>query len=168
MNSAYPPPAPPESVTPRTNVMAVLSLVLALTWLCGVGSVAAIVIAQVAQRQIRESGGKENGEGLAKAGFVLGLVGVAAVALLAAAITAVTFLGTTSEEQVRDDSIDEMVAAGIDRDLAVCVTDGLIEEFGFDDAVELNEKVERQATTPSEDERMARIGRDCVLSVYGG
>ena len=58
----------------RTNGLAVASLVLGCVgWLlCGIGSVAALVLGLVARTQIRNSGGQEGGEGLALAGIILG------------------------------------------------------------------------------------------------
>lgn len=69
-------PGTHPSVAPRTNQMAVASLV------CGVGQVffwflagvPAIVFGHVARRQIRQTG--EAGSGMATAGLVMGYVGV--------------------------------------------------------------------------------------------
>ncbi len=57
------------------------SLILGLVgWLvCGVGSVLAIVLGAVALGQIRASAGREGGSGMAKAGIILGCVGLALV-----------------------------------------------------------------------------------------
>jgi Domain of unknown function (DUF4190)/DUF1707 SHOCT-like domain len=78
-------PGTHPSVAPRTNQMAVASLV------CGVGQVffwflagvPAIVFGHVARRQIRQTG--EAGSGMATAGLVMGYVGVLGpiIALLA-------------------------------------------------------------------------------------
>lgn len=47
-------------------------------WLpCGVGSLLAIVFGFVAKSQIRSSGGREGGDGMALAGIILGFVGIA-------------------------------------------------------------------------------------------
>jgi hypothetical protein len=61
---------------PRTNTMAILSLVLSLVS-CGVGSIAAVILGHMAKRQIAESGGMETGEGLATAGLIIGYIGLA-------------------------------------------------------------------------------------------
>jgi len=60
----------------RTNGMAVASLVLGIVgWaLCGIGSILAIILGVVARNQIRASGGREAGDGMAKAGIILGCV----------------------------------------------------------------------------------------------
>jgi Domain of unknown function (DUF4190) len=83
---APPPPPPgagypygygaPPYAQPRTNGLAIASLVLGLTgWLaCGVGSILAIVFGAVARGQIRASGGRDGGDGMAKAGIILGAV----------------------------------------------------------------------------------------------
>jgi Domain of unknown function (DUF4190) len=66
----------PSYGPPRTNGLAVASLVLGIVgWaLCGIGSILAIVLGLVARNQIRASGGQEGGDGMAKAGIVLGCV----------------------------------------------------------------------------------------------
>jgi hypothetical protein len=71
-------PAGPYAVAagPRTNTMAILSLVLSLVS-CGVGSIAAIILGHMAKKQIAESGGTETGEGLATAGLIIGYIGLA-------------------------------------------------------------------------------------------
>lgn len=67
-------PAPPE-----TSVLAISSLiasVLGLTVLPTVGSIIGLILGYVARREIRESQ-TLTGEGLAKAGIILGWIGVA-------------------------------------------------------------------------------------------
>lgn len=61
---------------------AVASLVLAIIWAFGVGSVAAIYIGWSARREIAASGGKEGGDTLAVAGIALGWIGVGVAVLL--------------------------------------------------------------------------------------
>jgi type II secretory pathway pseudopilin PulG len=60
----------------RTNGLAVASLVLSIVWLGGVGSLLAIIFGFQARRQIRESAGKQGGDGLAIAGLVIGIIGL--------------------------------------------------------------------------------------------
>ena len=69
----YPPPHP-GAWAPRTNGLAIASLVLGIVgWIpCGVGSIAAIIFGFVARTQIRDSRGTQTGEGMATAGIVLG------------------------------------------------------------------------------------------------
>jgi hypothetical protein len=98
-NPYAPPPYPQYSgpgfgygYAPRaTNGLAVASLVLGIIgWaLCGVGSILAIVFGAMARSQIRSSGGRETGDGMALAGIILGSIGVALViAYVAAALAA--------------------------------------------------------------------------------
>jgi hypothetical protein len=87
----YPPPYPPAYPPPygygygptSTNGLAIASLVLGLLgWaVCGLGSVIAVVLGFVARSQIRSSNGRQGGDGLARAGIVLGFVGIGLVIL---------------------------------------------------------------------------------------
>ncbi len=64
---------------PRTSGAAIASLVLGILGLCAIPlitSLAAILLGRRAQREIAESPGL-SGEGLAKAGVILGWIGVA-------------------------------------------------------------------------------------------
>ena len=61
----------------KTNGMAIASLVLSLVWVCGIGSILAIVFGFQAKGQIDRSGGAEEGRGLAIAGIVVGFLGLA-------------------------------------------------------------------------------------------
>ena len=72
--------APP----PRTNGLAVASLVcsLALIWLVGVGAVLAVIFGFTARSQIRRSGGAQQGRGLALAGILIGLAELALLVVL--------------------------------------------------------------------------------------
>ena len=77
---AYPPAAPAVAWSPENNGMAIASLVVAvagLTLCVGLFSPAAIPLGHIAQRQIRRSGGREQGAGLAVAGLVLGYLALA-------------------------------------------------------------------------------------------
>lgn len=79
---------------PRTNALAIASLVCALTGLalCGVPSIVGAILGHVARRQIKERG--EAGDGLALAGIICGwiifglmlLLGLGYVGLIAYAI----------------------------------------------------------------------------------
>ncbi|MDQ1435319.1 MAG: hypothetical protein QOF59_2135 [Actinomycetota bacterium] len=84
---SYPPPAaygqypvyPPPGLAPgSTNGLATAALVLgAVGWIpCGIGSLVAIVLGFIARTQIRESRGRQGGDGLALAGIILGFIGV--------------------------------------------------------------------------------------------
>ena len=67
-----------------TNGLAIASLVLGIVWIYWIGSILALVFGYVARRQIRESGGRQNGDGMAVAGIVLGWIGIATLALVIA------------------------------------------------------------------------------------
>ena len=88
---------PTYGVAPKTNGMAVASLVLGLVGLvaCGfVTGIPAIITGFMGRTRIRESNGAETGEGLATAGIITGFVGTFLTGLAILAILAVTFLGT--------------------------------------------------------------------------
>jgi hypothetical protein len=74
------PGAPAPSLyaeAPRTNGMAVASLVLGILWFWWIGSILALIFGYVGKSEIERSGGRQTGRGLAIAGIVLGWVGVA-------------------------------------------------------------------------------------------
>lgn len=75
---------PPQSAVgypPRTNGMAIASMVLGILWLYWIGSVLALVFGYIARRQIQESRGNQGGAGMATAGIVLGWIGVGILSL---------------------------------------------------------------------------------------
>jgi hypothetical protein len=67
-----------------TNMLAVASLVLAILWVFGLGSLLAVGLGYVAMRRIAASEGAQEGMTVAVAGVVLGLVGVGALVLFLA------------------------------------------------------------------------------------
>lgn len=75
------PPSPgPVYTSPPNSSMAIVSLVagiLGLTFFPVIGSIVAVITAPMAKKEIRESGGALGGEGLAKAGQILGWIGIA-------------------------------------------------------------------------------------------
>jgi len=71
-SSSYPP-----SYSPPTSSMAVVSLVagiLGLSLFPFVGSIVAVITGNMAKNEIRDSRGALGGEGLAKAGVILGWI----------------------------------------------------------------------------------------------
>jgi len=59
--------------------MAIASLIasiLGVTFVPTLGSIVGVILGYVARNQIRESGGAVGGEGLAKAGLIIGWVGI--------------------------------------------------------------------------------------------
>ncbi len=72
-----PPPPPPMMLAqPKTNGLAVASMVLGIVWVYWIGSVLALVFGYMAKNQIDQSHGQEGGRGMAIAGIVLGWIGV--------------------------------------------------------------------------------------------
>ena len=74
---AYTAPPYPAPVYASTNGLAVASLIAGFLWIGWLGSIAAVIMGHIALGQIKESGGREQGSGLAIAGLVLGYLGVA-------------------------------------------------------------------------------------------
>ena len=68
----------------ETNELALISLVLAIFWLFGFGSVAAIYLGARALREVAASGGRESGRAIAWAGIASGVFGLTSTALVAA------------------------------------------------------------------------------------
>jgi caspase domain-containing protein/uncharacterized protein DUF4190 len=73
-------PASGQGPRPGTNGLAVASLVLSLVWIYGIGSIAAILFARSAKKQIAKTG--QTGRALATAGAVIGWIGLALVGLI--------------------------------------------------------------------------------------
>jgi hypothetical protein len=67
---------------PRTNGLAVASMIVGIVWIWGVGSIVALVLGYSAKAQIDRSGGAETGRGMAIAGIVLGWIGIAGLFLV--------------------------------------------------------------------------------------
>jgi hypothetical protein len=67
-------PAPVQQQT--TSGSAIASLVLSIVWLAGIGSLLGIIFGFSARGDIRRSGGRTSGDGLAIAGIIIGLVGL--------------------------------------------------------------------------------------------
>jgi hypothetical protein len=80
-----PPPAPyayPPAPARETNGLAIASLTAGILWLGWFGSIAAVIFGHMALSQIRRSGGRESGKGMAVAGLVLGYLGVGTLLLI--------------------------------------------------------------------------------------
>ena len=100
MTDVTPPPAPQPSPTPyssaptgpKTNTLAIISLVLAFFI-----SLGAVITGHIALNQIKKTG--ENGRGLALAGLVLGYIGLVAslIVIVFAVIFPILVLGTTGD-----------------------------------------------------------------------
>lgn len=87
---SYQPSAPP------TNGLAIGSLVasiLGLTFVPAIGSIIGVILGYMAKRQIAESGGTVGGEGIAKAGIIIGWIGIGLTVLAVCLWVALTALG---------------------------------------------------------------------------
>lgn len=118
------PPAPPgyaatygdpsqPPLGPRgTNGMAIASLVVGIVWMCGIGSLLAVIFSRKAKKQISETG--EQGDGLATAGFVLGVIGLASVVLWLVFIVAIQVLGQNASTSFSrtGNAINQLVVLG--------------------------------------------------------
>jgi hypothetical protein len=80
--------APPgaDDAGAETNGLAIASLFLGIIWLFGAGSVLAILLGFRSLQQIRASNGAQGGRGIAITGIVVGVVGLASLAILGAFI----------------------------------------------------------------------------------
>ncbi len=102
--NAYPQPGPsgypqhgyPQQPQAGTNGMAIASMVMGILWLYWVGSALALVFGYMARKQIRESGGQQQGNGMATAGIVLGWIGVAVLIVLVALFIVAAVAGSSS------------------------------------------------------------------------
>jgi hypothetical protein len=63
---------------PKTNQKAIWSLVLGILGLvcCQVAGIPAVILGNMAKKEIAASGGAEGGAGMAQAGFILGIIGI--------------------------------------------------------------------------------------------
>jgi len=85
-------PPPPQPVTATTRVspngFAVASMVLGILWLYWIGSILALVFGYIAKSQIARDP-RQEGRGMAKAGLVLGWVGMGTLLLVIIVLSAV-------------------------------------------------------------------------------
>jgi len=75
--STYDPPPSYNYSQPQNSTMAIVSLVagiLGWTLIPMLGSIVAVVTGHMAKKEIRESGGRLGGDGLATAGLILGYI----------------------------------------------------------------------------------------------
>ena len=83
---------------PRTNPLAIASLVLGILWLWWVGSILAVIFGHIALSQIkkRPAGESDSGRGIAIAGVVLGWVGVTSAVAFILLFVVITATGHSS------------------------------------------------------------------------
>ena len=90
--SYYSPPA----TEPQSSGMAIASLVasiLGLTLFPTIGSIIGLILGYMARNQIRDSGGTMGGEGLARAGIIIGWVGIGLAVIFICIFIATLVLG---------------------------------------------------------------------------
>jgi hypothetical protein len=92
--------APGELQPASTSAKAIASLVLSVIYVCGLGSLAAIVLGHLARGEIRRSGGRVGGTGIASAGLVLGYIGLALTLVIGGALTVGAINDTARDTQV--------------------------------------------------------------------
>ena len=86
---APPPPARPNS---GLAIGSLIASILGVTFLPLIGSIIGVILGYMAKRQIEESMGELGGEGLAKAGIIVGFVGIG-LSVLAGCIILLAGLG---------------------------------------------------------------------------
>lgn len=117
------PPSPPglppsgPGVRSTTSALAITSLVLGIVWICGVGSIAGLVLGIIALRQIDQAPATApiEGKGMAIAGTVLGAIGT----ILLAVFLALAVVGAVAG----DDDISNYEFDIGDTDYADCLSD---------------------------------------------
>lgn len=77
-----PPALPPLPIASRTSGKAIGSLVCGIFWVCGLGSIAALLLGYLALKEIRRNPLQIVGKGMAISGIILGWLGVAGLAFL--------------------------------------------------------------------------------------
>jgi Domain of unknown function (DUF4190) len=81
--SGYPPYSYSYAELPKTNGLAVASLVCSFFfWIYGIGALVAIVFGFIARSQIRHSGGTQRGKGMALAGIIIGFASLVITAVV--------------------------------------------------------------------------------------
>src|SRR4029077_2403126 len=88
------PPLAGTSAVPTTSGLAIVSLLCGILFFIFPSAVAAIIFGHISRSDIRRSGGRKTGAGMALAGLILGYVGVAIIPiiLIVAAIAIPNFL----------------------------------------------------------------------------
>jgi hypothetical protein len=98
-------PSTPGSDKPPTSTMAIVSLVAGIaSWviLPFIAAIVAVITGNMAKKEIRESGGTVSGEGLAKAGVILGYVNLGLVLLGICLVITLVLLGPVIGEIFSD------------------------------------------------------------------
>ena len=93
--SYYTPPAAPQQPSNTTALISLIASILGVTFIPTIGSIVGLILGYMARKQIRESGGAMGGEGMAKAGIILGWIGVGLAVLGICIVIAFMVLGLT-------------------------------------------------------------------------
>lgn len=82
--AAAPSPAPPQvsAVTPTTSGLAIVSLICGILFFFFPAALAAVIFGHISRSDIRHSGGRKTGAGMALAGLILGYLGVAFIVVI--------------------------------------------------------------------------------------
>jgi hypothetical protein len=87
----------PRTQTVETNGWAIASLILSIIG-AGIGSILAVIFGRKAIREIDASGGTQTGRGIAKAGIIIGWIGIAFMVLaIVFVVIALAASGGTSD-----------------------------------------------------------------------
>lgn len=78
--ASHPSQAPPA--TPTTSGLAIVSLICGILFFIFPSALAAIIFGHISQSDIRRSGGRKTGAGMALAGLILGYIGVAIIPII--------------------------------------------------------------------------------------
>jgi hypothetical protein len=100
-----PPPAPGQpggygyQSTPKTNGLAIASLACSIGGflVCGIGFILGVVFGYMAKNQIDQSGGTQQGRGMAIAGIIVGWIGIA-IAVVALVVVIVIAAATDDND----------------------------------------------------------------------
>jgi hypothetical protein len=95
---------------PRTNGLAIASMVLGIVWVYWIGSILAVIFGHVALSQIKKSGGALRGRGMAIAGLVLGYVGIATLAVVIVVVATVDIDFDPTARDCRNDALELSIA----------------------------------------------------------
>ena len=76
------PPLPGTTIAPATSGLAIVSLLCGILFFFFPSAIAAIIFGHISRSDIRRSGGRKTGAGIAMAGLILGYVGVAIIPIV--------------------------------------------------------------------------------------
>ena len=80
---------PVAALAPETSGLAIGSLICGILFFIFPSAIAAVVMGHISRAEIRRSGGRKTGEGMALAGLVLGYIGVSIIPILIIAAIAI-------------------------------------------------------------------------------